>query len=243
MYFLFMVRGFILLLFFLIIVVELFNQNLTFIMKQSFLFLVVLVMFSFVSCQKKQYASFQKSPQPQYEHATKKLAVGNAPVVETTEAKEAVISLPANPTETFSADNSAAIAIDNNVVTETKTVVPLALLTKKLSLKEKIQAVKQIKSLSKQLKKSSVAHPKADSADTLAVLSLILGAAGLVLLFVAGWVGLLLGLVGLIMGVISLQRTNKRGMAVAGIILGALSLLIGLIVVIFIASLFTSFAR
>lgn len=212
-------------------------------MKHTLLPFVALFMVSLISCQKKQYASFQKSYQPEYEHASKKSIVHNATTEPTTAAsataEEIALSLPSNPTETFSANNSAAIAVEKLEASEVETVIPQTSVKKKISLKQKIQGVRQIKNLSKQLKHSSSTKPLSSSADTLAIVSLIAGVLGIVLLFLTGWVGLLLGLLALILGVISLPKTSKRGLALAGIILGSLVLLIGLLVVIFIASIIT----
>lgn len=69
---------------------------------------------------------------------------------------------------------------------------------------------------------------------------MVAGIAGIVLLWALPGLGLLLGLGALILGAVSLRNTNKRGMAITGIILGALSILIGLLLVIFVAALFAA---
>ena len=76
-------------------------------MKKLILFLSAIVVLA--SCQKKEYASFQKTNTPTYAVA-KKQAVAAQPTTEVAVVEEATASIVA-PTETaLSADNSVAIA-------------------------------------------------------------------------------------------------------------------------------------
>ncbi len=89
-------------------------------MKKLILFLSAIVVLA--SCQKKEYASFQKSNTPTYAVA-KKQAVAAQPTAEVAVVEEATSSIVA-PTETaLSADNSVAISALN---TETTTAPAVA---------------------------------------------------------------------------------------------------------------------
>lgn len=215
-------------------------------MKKSLLILLSCCLISLVSCQKKQYAYFQNSAQPQYAQENKKSVTKNT---ELTEIQSAEVSLPSAPAENFSASTSETLIEETNAVvaavkteaTENKTAAAKATAKKKMSFVQKVKAVSQLKKLSKQLSKNSAtaANPKGN-ADTLALIAMIAGIAGIVLLWALPGLGLLLGLGALILGAVSLRNTNKRGMAITGIILGALSILIGLLLVIFVAALFAA---
>lgn len=86
-------------------------------MKKLILFLSAIVVLA--SCQKREYASFQKSSTPTYAVA-KKQAVAAQPTTEVTVVEEAVTSIVAPTETTLSADNSVAVASLN---TETAPVV------------------------------------------------------------------------------------------------------------------------
>ncbi|WP_337042998.1 DUF4190 domain-containing protein [Emticicia sp. 17c] len=219
-------------------------------MKHSLLALVSVCLLSLMSCQKKQYAYFQNSAQPQYAHNVKKAPV-NAADTKEIQATETEIALPSAPAETFSASSTEAITTETVTTvavaektekSDSKTVTPQVEAKKKLTFKQKVQAVKQLRKLSKLAKKANAtnaANPKGNS-DTLAIISLIAGILGLIVLFLLPLAGILLGVLALVFGGVSVGRTNKRGFAIAGIILGALLVLFGLIVVIFIAAFFAA---
>ncbi|MEV5749943.1 DUF4190 domain-containing protein [Actinoallomurus sp. NPDC052308] len=61
----------------------------------------------------------------------------------------------------------------------------------------------------------------------LGIAALVLGIAGLLTLALCG-VGVILALVGLLIGIVAVVRRNGRGMAVAGVVLSALTLLIAI---------------
>jgi|HigsolmetaAR203D_1030402.scaffolds.fasta_scaffold00024_46 hypothetical protein len=61
----------------------------------------------------------------------------------------------------------------------------------------------------------------------LAVTSLVLGIIGLVL-FWTSWVGIILGLLAIIFGAIGAAKRVKRGMAIAGIVLGIIAFILSL---------------
>ncbi len=92
-------------------------------MKKLILFLSAIVVLA--SCQKKEYASFQKTSTPTYAVA-KKQVVAAQPTTEVAVVEEATASIVA-PTETaLSADNSVAIASLN---TETPAVTESQVMT------------------------------------------------------------------------------------------------------------------
>lgn len=76
-------------------------------MKKLILFLSAIVVLA--SCQKKEYASFQKSNTPTYAVA-KKQAVAAQPTTEVAVVEEATSSIVAPTEATLSADNSVAVA-------------------------------------------------------------------------------------------------------------------------------------
>lgn len=88
--------------------------------------------------------------------------------------------------------------------------------------------------------------PAAAPRNGLGIAALVLGILG----FLTSWiaVGGLLGLAALGLGIAGLRRANRReatnrGMAITGIVLGALSVLIGLLVTIGVASFFNNGGR
>ena len=92
-------------------------------MKKLILFLSAIVVLA--SCQKKEYASFQKTSTPNYT-VSKKQVVAAQPTTEVAVVEEATASIVA-PTETaLSADNSVAIASLN---TETPAVTESQVMT------------------------------------------------------------------------------------------------------------------
>jgi hypothetical protein len=83
-------------------------------MKKLILFLSAIVVLA--SCQKKEYASFQKSSTPTYAVA-KKQAAAAQPITETAVVEETAISIVAPTEATLSADNSASVASLNSETT------------------------------------------------------------------------------------------------------------------------------
>lgn len=82
-------------------------------MKKLILFLSAIIFLA--SCQKKEYASFQKSQSPTYAVAKKQTPV--APSAEVAVVEEATASMVAPTETTLSADNSAAVSSLNSEVT------------------------------------------------------------------------------------------------------------------------------
>ena len=83
---------------------------------------------------------------------------------------------------------------------------------------------------------------KAASASKYGLLSLILSAAGVILLFTPlGLVGIVAVIAGFVLGLIGLRRDANTTMALIGTILGALGIFITLLAVILVASLLSSF--
>lgn len=222
-------------------------------MKQTLLFLFSFCLLSLMSCQKKQYASFQNSSQPEYAHKLKKTEVKPADATTPMPATNDEIILPAAPAENVASTNETVTTVETEVAPKTEKpaftgIQPLNLdLTgkKKMTLLEKVKTIRQLNKLSKYVSKKSTASTgvtksKSNADDTLAVVSLILGLVGIVALLLGGWIGILVGLAAMITGIISLRSTSKRILAVIGIVLGAALLLLGIIVVVFLATLFSN---
>lgn len=209
-----------------------------------------------MSCQKKQYATFQNGFQSPNAHNLKKAEVKpvnaeSKPVDAIVTNDEIILSTP--PTENVSANNETAPSLETE---KTPTIEKPALnateplnldLTgkKKLTLIEKVKTIRQLNKLSKFVSKKSATSagaikPKSNADDTLAIVSLVLGLVGIVALIFGGWVGIVLGLAAMITGIISLRSTSKRILAVIGIVLGAALLLLGIIVVVFLATLLSN---
>jgi hypothetical protein len=74
------------------------------------------------------------------------------------------------------------------------------------------------------------------TSNTLAIAALVVGILSLVGIFCFGIVGFVLGLVAIVLGVLGLKKANatpgqpQKGLAIGGIVTGALGLLIGLVV-------------
>lgn len=217
-------------------------------MKKTLLFLFSFCLISMMSCQKKQYASFQKSSQVQYAQNYKKI---EAKIADETGTNE--ITLPVAPAGNVSANNEPA----SNVETAVAPIADKPALNethphnldltgkKKLTLVEKVKTIRQLNKLSKYVSKKPVksvgsGRPDSNSDDTLALVSLILGLVGIVALIFGGWIGIIVGLAAMITGIISLRTTSKRILAVIGIVLGAALLLLGIIVVVFLAALLSN---
>ncbi|GGD66265.1 hypothetical protein GCM10011514_32860 [Emticicia aquatilis] len=95
-------------------------------MKKLILFLSAIVVLA--SCQKKEYASFQKTNTPTYAVA-KKQAVAAQPTTEVAVVEEATASIVA-PTETaLSADNSVAVSSLNTETTPAPVVAESQVMT------------------------------------------------------------------------------------------------------------------
>lgn len=76
-----------------------------------------------------------------------------------------------------------------------------------------------------------IAQPKG-----LAVAAMVLGIAGIVVAWIPGinWLAFPASIVGLILGIIALKKGQPRGMALTGIILGAIALVLAIIATIII---------
>ena len=95
-------------------------------MKKLILFLSAIVVLA--SCQKKEYASFQKSSTPTYAVA-KKQAVAAQPTTEVAVVEEATSSIVAPTEATLSADNSVAVASLNTETTPAPAVAESQVMT------------------------------------------------------------------------------------------------------------------
>ena len=79
---------------------------------------------------------------------------------------------------------------------------------------------------------TSSAAPATNGGNGLAIGSLVLGIVGVVVGFFVAFVGIIAGVVGLILGIIARRRGLNRGMVLAGIILSAIAIVIGIIGII-----------
>lgn len=95
-------------------------------MKKLILFLSAIVVLA--SCQKKEYASFQKSNTPTYAVA-KKQAVAAQPTTEVAVVEEATSSIVAPTEAALSADNSVAISALNTETTPAPAVAESQVMT------------------------------------------------------------------------------------------------------------------
>lgn len=95
-------------------------------MKKLILFLSAIVVLA--SCQKKEYASFQKSNTPTYAVA-KKQAVAAQPTTEVAVVEEATSSIVAPTEATLSADNSVEVASLNTETTPAPAVAESQVMT------------------------------------------------------------------------------------------------------------------
>lgn len=212
-------------------------------MKQCLLLIVSFCFISLVSCQKKQYAHFQNSIPINYAHATKKAVT---PIADPTTTQADAITLPSAPAENFSASNAEttieetkAVVAEKTESLESKMATPKTSVKAKMSFVQKVKAVSQLRKLSKQISKKSAtaANPKGNP-DTTALISLLAGILGIILLFTSlGLVGLVLGVVAIVLGAVSLKSTNKRILSILGITIGGLIVLLFLIGLIFLAAL------
>lgn len=72
----------------------------------------------------------------------------------------------------------------------------------------------------------------------MAIASLVLGICSLVFPFIGlGWLSCLLGIVGIIFGVLGRTRSDKKGMATAGMVMSIIAIALGLIMWLACASL------
>ncbi len=201
-----------------------------------------------MSCQKKQYATFQNGFQADYPHSFKKTKI--KPVNVTQEEDVLLSTAPennvsANSATTASVETEMELMAEKPALNDTKQLNPDLTAKRKITLVEKVKTIRQLNKLSKYVSKKSTAstgttEAKSNSDDTLALVSLVLGLVGIVALLLGSWIGIALGLAAMITGIISLKSTSKRILAVIGIVLGAALLLFGIIVVVFLATLLSN---
>ncbi|TDB69001.1 hypothetical protein [Arundinibacter roseus] len=204
-------------------------------MKKILLLLVVAV--AFQACQKNQYPVINN---PHFESYT---AAKTAPKP----AAEVPISATASVlTASASEDMTAVVeATEQSTPIPAEAITPLHVAKKtpaQTTWKEKVVAKKIQKKIEKAQSPEKAKSAKAKP-DTVALLSLIFGGAGLLLLLAGTGLGLLLGLAGLVMGIVGLSKIRKgtapassRTMAILGVVFGGLVTLLGLIVIAAVAS-------
>ncbi len=157
--------------------------------------------------------------------------------------------LPRNPNYLASANEEIAVVTGEEAALS---AIPAEAITSKAAPAEaKASAAKPAKltwtqkivakKIEKQIRKANAPEGEkaAKKEDTMSLLALIFGGAGLVFLFaVNATLGLLLGIAGLVLGIIGLQRVKKgeapassKILALLGLILGGVVTLIGLLAV------------
>lgn len=205
------------------------------------LYLVLLVGLSW-ACQKREYPVFRHLPSGSYNQpntsstptaeqspqvATHMPAAAASPLAASTSNDVASIVLPTEPTYTAS---------EEAVVTQIKGRNPQP------TWQDKVIIKKTQKQVRKESSSTKAAAPKAKT-DTVALLALIFGAGGLLLLLIGGGLGLLFGLAGLVLGIIGLGRAKRgvaprssRTMSILGIVFGGLVTLLALLLIVAIAS-------
>lgn len=204
-------------------------------MKKSLLLLALSV--SIFSC-KKDFATFQSSSSNTYANVKTQKAI---PVIENENklvVNDAILnaSVEDEPvsSETVSVQNdvvSNEIAKIESSVTINNNASVLNSSKKKTSFVQKTLEKSLLKKASKQ---STTANAAAGKTDILALLSLIFGAAGLILFGSIGW---LIGIAGFILGIIALKKkTPNRTMAILGLIFGSIAVLVGLLAILAIAA-------
>ncbi len=210
-------------------------------MKKIFLLLALVGVLG--ACQKKEY--------PTFSYTSTAISTNQEQVKSSTPAEVANAATSAISTQqvlSASADEEIVIITEEEaalsaIPAEAITIKAASAKTKiaaarpaKLTLTQKIVARK----IQKQIKKANSPETAkaAKAQDTIALLSLIFGGAGLLLLLVGGGLGLLLGIAGLVLGIIGLGRIKKgeapassKTMALLGTIFGGVVALLGLIVI------------
>lgn len=211
-------------------------------MKKS-LYFILLIGLSW-ACQKREYPVFQHLPSSAYIHpkSTSILSNNDQPTQVTTQ------SSVASPQLAASANDDVASVVQPSKPSYSTAQESVSKVTEapiQQTWQEKVISKKIQKRVEKVSSSTKAASPKA-KADTVALLSLIFGGAGLLLLLAGGGLGLLLGLAGLIMGIIGLSRVKRglapqssRTMAILGIIFGGVVTLLAILVIAVVAANFT----
>lgn len=198
-------------------------------MKKLIAFLSAIVLLA--SCQKKEYASFQKSSTPNYVTAKKRVVAAqpiiekNTSIVASTETKIDNDLIASNfGDESLKSGNNGILSEKeiNGVLSQTSEIKTseIKITNKKFSKKLGVVKEKSIKKLNKNVSKSN----KVNSVDGKSILSLILGILGFI--FMGGGGGILFGIPSIILGIIALKKgTPNRTMAILGLVFGGISLL------------------
>ncbi len=106
----------------------------------------------------------------------------------------------------------------------------------KMSFVQKIAFKMAQNKAKKQVAKGKLDANTPASASTMSLLALVFGAAGLVLLFVSGLVGLLLGVAGFVLGLVAMKKEGSNVLNILGTIFGGLAILLFIVLLIVVAS-------
>ena len=206
-------------------------------MKKALLLLVSVCLFG--ACHKKEYPVFNYSQAGSYNQSKPAAATETTPIttqevttreVQMASANDDLASVLAEPATT-----PAEVTIADRPQTIQKT-------TPRLTLAEKVVAKKIQKKIEKAQSPKEGKKAKAET-DLVSLFSLIAGGGGLILLLLGVGAGLLLGLVGLVLGIVGLSRirrgkapSSSRTLAILGVVFGGLVTLIGLLLLVAVAT-------
>lgn len=206
-------------------------------MKKALLLLVSVCLFA--SCNKKEYPVFNYSQAGSYHHTKPAAATETTPIVarevgprevQIASANEDLASVLAQPVTT-----PAEVAIEDQPQTIQKA-------TNRLTMAEKLVAKKIQKKIKKAQSPKERKKAKAET-DLVSLFSLIAGGGGIILLLLGVGAGLLLGLVGLVLGIVGLSRIRRgvapsfsRTMAILGVVFGGLVTLLGILLLVAVAT-------
>lgn len=209
------------------------------------IFLLLLLVSVLGACQKKQYATFkyqnsaayigQKSVTAAQKEQESLVVASNEPELLSASADASASFM--NPAEIVSARIPTEAVTSSAAPAQAKTTSSTIAKPVKMTLAQKIIA----KKIQKQILKANTFEGKKavkEKADTIALLALIFGGAGLLLSFAGTGLGLLLGIAGLVLGIVGMSRIKKgqapassKTLALLGLIFGGVVTLLGLILV------------
>lgn len=206
-------------------------------MKKSLLILLTISV-SIFSC-KKDFATFQGGSSTSYSAVKANKAIltieekteKTSPEENLSVTNAEVISSEIVPQTDAISNEIAKIETQNQNNIETKSATMIT--SKKRS--SFVQKALEKNIVKKMTKHSASSNNAAGKTDILALLSLIFGAAGLLLFGSIGW---LIGVAGFILGLIALKKkTPNRTMAILGVVFGGIAVLVGLLVIVALGSL------
>ncbi len=180
------------------------------------------------------------------------VAVKDKKVLPATTAAAEDKAKPASSAAIVLSDDAAAenpVIAENTVASNAAEQVIIPQNQFKTSSSNSNPSTQNLKPILRKAIKAHKAKAKANGGETniMAILSLVLGALSLILLFIpgVGLIGLLFALLAIVFGAVAISGINHnggegRGMAIAGIILGAAVLLLFLLLIVLLAAFISS---